>query len=1271
MLKEDSYTSSKLQSFYNEELLHPQDMQRKMDDIINKRDKVVDEAIDVSAGINLSNNISADSLRSIAKEFYKLKNYKLRPGICRSTYIIYNGLYELVSKNFNVGGSGEIIYNEDVFRNPYWNLFSNVNGSFSYYNDFFSRYSYGTVSKIGLKIYGLRSIACSSNQDLGYRYSTNSGDEVEANLYNYYDEIEVNNIPFFSVDDDGVTRNINRQIDLTRNLDVLDIYDPNLGYWNFVRFDVAKTKMPIIFEEDHDSYDREYVDDIPAIGNSDFRTGTFVKADDNMFFFLDVDQLDISYSFSSNIAKIYAVKMEFDGTKPVLRVVSSDIFDFFKLSDVRSLVYSKTENGKEHLYQHNIMMNAIKDSTGKYHICISLSIPETTVPLPMTEIAITTFDPTSQQFSFTGENLVSGFVSIWLVGHAGGSIFPPVSKIVGTFETCYNVDYPEAIDNIKEFKNYNPWGTSYPTSSLYVNCNIPSINLTYKKGGVGQSTYIIGPLYYYGGTSYGSRDAGFRVFYDYNYDFDSWDTTSTGSYIAPLKASFITLYNVALSMLHGSENLNIPAIAFHVQSTPYADEEDPNWTGWTPDHCHDRIYCVCYVRDELCLLVNWRTANSTSYDSAVVIPIINKTRLANDTVLRKSMTDSNKIIFHEDASTKTITFTNDSPFKFTIKNIDSKHTCVKDIVCEAEYILPDRTDMRFRLYECKWNTLFLPVTYGDPFRSGYANKVEPSLQIDNLNNRFDVYNYLYSDLNGEVYYLFDKLMIDPTSLVPGGRPILNIVYESRSNSELILRLRDDLGLGVNIDCETLDGVHWSITNYTHRDICYNNFSSFTFGPVSRKIFVPKALIDINRKNVIQNADGTMSPISLSVDDSGIGFFGGVDVQRLPFYMVLNQTGINGPIIASGFPSKSYNSWFGKPYKNRPIYELALVLLNKLETPIIPFLFYGDNLFFKGQNDVVDTSAGNVKTRLHVYCPTELVPYYTVNKDSLFKKSIDDQDMEIEIIDINFLKQILPSELTTIDELKNDSYFVEMDNEGNNIKFRNYFDKRYFGTRMSFDDKCKVLEVYPVYENKSLDNDRYISPTNSLKYHPIFEPVSEIRVKYNDRLNGAIELYINRLSRTVRVTSSSGSIHGCVYFTSRANITNTGYNIVTAGDRVSDFFIKFYRDDDGSMVDGDTIFWDAEIEIDNVNDCKYRIVSISDEQITVTEGDASSPVDLSNSVFINSVNSGSYIDAETPYSDKYMGIEKSDNMGADMYHFRSLFAIDTTQWPYSDMIKVEF
>lgn len=1252
MLKEDSYTSSKLQSFYNEELLHPQDMQRKMDDIINKRDKVVDEAIDASAGINLSNNISADSLRSIAKEFYKLKNYKLRPGICRSTYIIYNGLYDLVSKNFKVGESGEIIYNEDVFRNPLWNLFSNSNGQFLYYEDFFKSVFSGTASKIGLSIGGSRFITYGSVQDLGYNYSTLSGEEYEANCYHYYYNGRVINIPFFSVDDGGVTHNINRQIDLTRNW---------MAYGIGLHFDIVKNKMPIICNEYYESYDREDVDDMPAIINSDFRTGTFVKADDNMFFFLDVPQLDNYTTYTdppvTDIAKIYAVKMEFDGTKPVLKVVSSDIFDLFNLSDVRSLVYSKTENGKGHLYQHNIMMNVINDSEGKYHICISLSIPETTVPLPMTEIAIATFDPTSQQFSFTGENLVSGFVSLIIVGYVSASIFPRVSKVVGTFETCYNVDYSEAIVNVERFQNYNPHSGPNPESSMYVNWNIPSLNPTYVEGGVEPSTYIIGPLYEIDMT--GHQDYGFRVFYNYNYQFDSWGTTSTGSYIAPLKASFTTLYNVALSMLHGSENLNIPAIAFHVQSTPYADEEDPNWSGRTPDHCHDRIYCVCYVRDELYLLVNWRTVNSTSYDSAVVIPIVNKTRLPNDTVLRKSMTDSNKIIFHEDASTKTITFTNDSPFKFTIKNIDSKHTRVKDIVCEAEYILPDRTDMRFRLYECKWNTLFLPVTYGDLFRTNY-NRVEPSLQID---NSFGIYNYLYSDLNGEVYCLFDKLMVDSTDFPP--ESILNIVYESRPNSELILRLRDDSGSNVKIDCETLDGVHWSMTSYTPRDICYDNFSGFISSDRSsayKQIFVPKALIDINRKDVIRNADGTMSPISLSVDDSGIGFFGGVDVQRLPFYMVFNQSTINVPIIASGFPSKAYKNFFGKPYKNRPIYELALVLLNKLEASIIPFLFYGDELFVKDYQVTVDDSYGNVKTRLHVYCPTELVAYYTSNKDSLFRKCRDDQDMEIEIIDINLLKQIPPSEMTTIDELKNDSYFVERDNVGDNIKFRNYFDKRYFGTRMSFDDKCKVLEVYPVYENKSLNNDRYISPADGLKYHQILEPVSEIRVKFNDRLNGEVELSINRLSKTVRVASSAGQVHGCVYF---ADMNNP---IVTAGERVSDFFIKFYRDDDGSIVDGDTIFWDAEIEIDNVNDCKYRIVSVSDEQITLVEGDASEPVDLSNSVFINSVNSGSYIDTETAYSDKFMGIEKYDLKGFDTYLFRSLFIIDTT---VMNMTKVEF
>lgn len=1275
MLKEDSYTSSKLQSFYNEELLHPQDLQRKMDDIINKRDKVVDEAINVSTGINLSNNISVDSLRSIAKEFYKFKSYKSRPGICRSICVLYNGLYKMIDKNFKFTDTKiEITYNEDVFRNPYWDLFNSVNGMISGYTEpsYFGDYIYplGTRYEFG----GNSRIIMGQGDHLGnYIYTDNFGDEFKLGSYLLEYNYHVPDIPFFSIDGNDVRHNINRSIDLRKDFTIND-------------FTVYKSKMPFMYQISSDLYDRPNNTGIPVIQNSDHRTGTFAKVEGkNIFFFLDVVQLDYNEHYTSlptpNGANLYAVWVEFDGTGPVLKSTLIGIDNSFRNFTVgpytnrHDLFYTKTENGitisgRLHYYQHNVMMSVISD--GDYcDICVWVCLPDASrnYNVPQTDVIICRFDCINKRFIIENETMLTTFSYLFLVGVNFTFVSPEVDKFVGMVETCYTVKWSQFIKEYKQFINSNPM-MSY-NINFYSNCyyNIFSGEAPYPKpdifyqnpSGIGKSTYMVGPVYNFGefpSVTIDSRDFNIGV------DDVDWETDNVGDYIVPLKASFITLYNIAVSLYHGRENFSIPAMAYHVQTTPYIDEDDPNWSGRTLNHCRDRIYLACYVDDELYLLVNWRTQNSKSYDSAVVIPIINKTRLTNDKVLRKNMTDSNKIIFYEDSSKNTIWFTNDSPFKYTIKNINSKHTHIKDIVCEVEYVLPDRTDLSFRLYACKWNGLFLPVTYGRTYDSFDGKYVEPACQFNNVAIYTFFNDIMYSDINGEIYFLFDKLMKDLSIFTTFGENIADIIYDSLPNSGLVARIEIYHTRNVTeydfFEMETLDGIHWYPIVYQPRNIWYNNFSSLISGNGlngDQKIFMPNAFIDINRKGIVRKADGSTEPISLDVDSSGIGFFGGVDVQRLPFYMVFDQSTINGPIIASGIPSKAYKDFFGIPYKNRPIYELALVLLNKLEAPIIPFLFYGDDLFVKDRQVTVDDLYGNVKTRLHVYCPTELVAYYTSNKDSLFRKCRDDQDMEIEIVDINLLKQNPPSEITTIDDLRNDSYFVERDGNGDNIKFRNYFDKRYFHTRMSFDEKCKVLEVYPLYENKSYDNDRYVITTDVLKYHLKFGPKPVINIKFNDRLNGSIELNIERIGKDVSVVSRTGDIHGCVYF------TDPEYPIVTTANRATDFFVKFYRDKDGSMVDGDTVFWDAEIEINNVEDSKYRIVSLSDEQIKLdnTAAVQGGPTDLSNSVFVHSYDCGSYIDTETPYNDKTM---LKSNLT-----YRSLIFIDMTE--RLNVTKVKF
>lgn len=1285
MLKEDSYTSSKLQSFYNEELLHPQDLQRKMDDIINKRDKVVDEANTVSNKIGLSNNTGLDELRSIAKEFYKFKSYKSRPGICRSICVLYNGLYEMINKNFKFTDTKiEITYNEDVFRNPYWDLFNSVNGMISGYtepSDFSRDYIYplGTRYEFG----GNSRIIMGLGDHLGgYIYADDFGDKFKLGSYLLEYGYHVPNIPFFSIDGNDVRHNINRSIDLRKNFTDND-------------FTIYKSKMPFMYQISSDLYDRPNNTGIPVILNSDHRTGTFAKVEGkNIFFFLDVAQLDYNEHYTSlptpNGATLYAVWVEFDGTGPVLKSASVNIQGAFCNFDLGQnfgnerrldLFYTKTENGitisgRLHYYQRNVMMSVIPDG-GYCDICVWVCSRDYTYNVPQTDMVICRFDCINKQFtikpshvepSYESETMLTTFSYLWLVGMSNTYVSPEVVKFVGTVETCYTVKWSQFIKEYKQFLSSNPMAAY--TVNFYSNCyyNIfsgeapyPQPNVYYQNpSGIGKSTYMVGPVYNFG--KYPSVYIDSRNFNISNTDDVNWETDNVGDYIAPLKASFITLYNIAVSLYHGRENFSIPAMAYHVQTTPYIDEDDPNWPGRTLNHCHDRIYLACYIDGELYLLVNWRTQNSKSYDSAVVIPIINKTRLPNDEVLCKNMKDSNKIIFYEDSSKNMIWFTNDSPFKYTIKNINSKHTHIKDIVCEVEYVLPDRTDLSFRLYACKWNGLFLPVTYGKTYDSFDGKYVEPACQFNESGNSTFFNNIVYSDINGEIYFLFDKLVKDLSRIT--GECICDIIYDSLPNSGLVARIEMYRTRNVTeydfFEMETLDGIHWYPIVYQPRNIWYNNFSSLISSNGlngDQEIFMPNAFIDINREGIVRKADGSTEPISLSVDSSGIGFFGGVDVQRLPFYMVFDQPTINGPIIASGIPSKVYRTFFGTSYKNRPIYELALVLLNKLEAPIIPFLFYGDDLFIKNHQVEVDDSYGNVKTRLHVYCPTELVAYYTSNKDSLFRKCRDDQDMEIEIVDINLLKQNPPSEITTIDDLRNDSYFVERDSNGDNIKFRNYFDKRYFHTRMSFDEKCKVLEVYPLYENKSYDNDRYVITTDVLKYHLTREPKPVINIKFNDRLNGSIELDIERLGKDVTVVSRTGDIHGCVYF------TDPEYPIVTTANRATDFFVKFYRDKDGSMVDGDTVFWDAEIEINNVEDSKYRIVSLSDEQIKLdnTAAVQSGPVDLSNSVFVHSYDCGSYIDTETPYNDKTMLKSKLT--------YRSLIFIDMTE--RLNVTKVEF
>ena len=383
-----------------------------------------------------------------------------------------------------------------------------------------------------------------------------------------------------------------------------------------------------------------------------------------------------------------------------------------------------------------------------------------------------------------------------------------------------------------------------------------------------------------------------------------------------------------------------------------------------------------------------------------------------------------------------ILFTLDTKFIYYIKNIDSTYDKINELVIGFKEIIPG-SNTKFRMFNCLNDIVFVPVTIGNTFLNGDSTLglrsgrfCEYEINSEEIDPEKGVNISYYSAKHGLRTFDFGNNMLNQQIIRDGdGRyefgeatPTYGtkyyLMYNWEHQCELMVTLycftKYMWNGSVNDTKEfhkiktimTTDGNIWNSKEFplgfTNIDWSwgklYSNKLSFPFtdNETDNYEYVsPRSIFSVSTEVYAKYPESIVPDGSLQLIEGNTFLYPSYFCdQDKSFLFITDYEEFTDPVLVSS----SVPYAIGGDYVP-PRHSLAIVLLGKLRTPLIPFAFYDTDIF--NYETPVDYT---VECIVDVYVPSDLVWYYEKNKDDLFLKYNDNQNMTINIFDIRLFKQ---------------------------------------------------------------------------------------------------------------------------------------------------------------------------------------------------------------------------------------------------------------------------
>ena len=383
-----------------------------------------------------------------------------------------------------------------------------------------------------------------------------------------------------------------------------------------------------------------------------------------------------------------------------------------------------------------------------------------------------------------------------------------------------------------------------------------------------------------------------------------------------------------------------------------------------------------------------------------------------------------------------ILFTLDTKFIYYIKNIDSTYDKINELVIGFKEIIPG-SNTKFRMFNCLNDIIFVPVTVGDTFVNGDSTLglrsgrfCEYEINSEEIDPEKGVNISYYSAKHGLRTFDFGNTMLNQQIIRDGDE---RYEYPSQlptyvTKYYLMYNWEHQCELAVTLYCftkfmysgatkdkkefhkiktiVTTDGNIWNSKEFPLGILnidwnwgkLYSNKLSFPFtdNETDNYEFVsPRSIFSVSTEVKVKFPESIIPDGSLQPFEGNTFHYPSYFCEQDKSFLFITdfEEFIDPVIVSSSVPYA-----VGADY-TPPKHSLAIVFFGKLRTPIIPFAFYDmDVIWCDNPTDY------KVDCIVDVYVPSDLVWYYEKNKDDLFLKYNDRQNMTINIFDIRLFKQ---------------------------------------------------------------------------------------------------------------------------------------------------------------------------------------------------------------------------------------------------------------------------
>lgn len=380
-----------------------------------------------------------------------------------------------------------------------------------------------------------------------------------------------------------------------------------------------------------------------------------------------------------------------------------------------------------------------------------------------------------------------------------------------------------------------------------------------------------------------------------------------------------------------------------------------------------------------------------------------------------------------------ILFTLDTKYIYYIENIDSSFDKINDIRIGFKELVPG-SNMSFRMFECMNDTVFLPVSH-DCETFQWDKCYSPSPLSQNSMEYFVPKEFIFNGKEMRIPYFssthglrtikfnmhreylcnrndaFDfndkKPMVEDEKIwLRYSCAYKGILYVQHCGINTWGSDNGHIGYeaGVKKIVFTYDGLVWN--EYTDDDDSYEMQLTRRFnyklacnesvkGNGTGEYTSPNSIFSVSTEVYAKYPESIVPDGSLQLIEGNTFLYPSYFCdQDKSFLFITDYEEFTDPVLVSS----SVPYAIGGDYVP-PRHSLAIVLLGKLRTPLIPFAFYDTDIF--NYETPVDYT---VECIVDVYVPSDLVWYYEKNKDDLFLKYNDNQNMAINIFDIRLFKQ---------------------------------------------------------------------------------------------------------------------------------------------------------------------------------------------------------------------------------------------------------------------------